>query len=63
MKSLKNLVSRRTNKAMLDQRTDNTETSNQIDISVASSSKQQDITKNAKLRTEGTSPNPTRRDK
>ena len=48
---------------MLDQGTDNTETSNQIDISVASSSKQQDITKNAKLRTEGTSPNPTRRDK
>ena len=30
---------------MLDQGTDNTETSNQIDISVASSSKQKDKTK------------------
>ena len=30
---------------MLDQETDNTETSNQIDISVASSSKQEDKTK------------------
>ena len=45
MKSLRNLVSRRANKAMLDQETDNTETSNQIDISVASSSKQEDKTK------------------
>ena len=45
MKSLRNLVSRRGNKAMLDQGTDNTETSNQIDISVASSSKQKDKTK------------------
>ena len=41
MKSLRNLVSRRTNKAMLDRETDNTKTSNQIDISVASSSKQE----------------------
>ena len=30
---------------MLDQETDNTETSNQIDISVASSSEQEDKTK------------------
>ena len=45
MKSLRNLVSRRTNKAMLDQETDKTETSNQIDISVASSSKQEDKAK------------------
>ena len=45
MKSLRNLVSRRGNKATLDQGTDNTETSNQIDISVASSSKQKDKTK------------------
>ena len=45
MKSLRNLVSRRANKAILDQETDNTETSNQIDISVASSSKQEDKTK------------------
>ena len=40
MKSLRKLVSRRANKVMLDQETDNTETSNQIDISVASTSKQ-----------------------
>ena len=45
MKSVRNLVSKRANKAMLDQETDNTETSNQIDISVASSSKQEDKTK------------------
>ena len=45
MKSLRNLVSRRAKKMMLDQETDNTETSNQIDISVASSSKQEDKTK------------------
>ena len=50
MKSLKNLVSRRTNKAMLDQGTDNAETSNQIDISVASSSKQQEIKKNCQTK-------------
>ena len=42
MKSVRNLASRRANKAMLDQETDNTKTSNQIDISVASSSKQED---------------------
>ena len=45
MKSIRNLVSRRSNKAMLDQESDNTETSNQINISVASSSKQQDKAK------------------
>ena len=45
MKSLKNVVSRRANKAMLDQEADNTETSNQIDISVAGSSKQEDEAK------------------
>ena len=45
MKSLRNLISRTANTAMLDQETDNTETSNQIDISVASSSKQEDKTK------------------
>ena len=45
MKSLRNLVSRKANKAMLDQETDNTETSNKIDISVASSSKQEGKTK------------------
>ena len=45
MKSLRNLVSRRTNKAMLDRETDNTKASNQIDISVASSSKQEDKAK------------------
>ena len=45
MKSLRNLVSRRANKVMLDQGTDNTETSNQIDISVASSSNQEDKAK------------------
>ena len=44
MKSLRNLVSKRANKAMLDQETDNTETSNEIDISVVSSSKQKDKT-------------------
>ena len=41
-KSLRNLVSRRAKKAMLDQETDNTETSNQIDISAVSSPKQED---------------------
>ena len=46
MKSLRYLISRRANKTMLDQtETDNTETSNQIDISVASTSKQEDKTK------------------
>ena len=45
MKSLRILVSRKANNTMLDQETDNTETSNQIDISVASSSKQEDKTK------------------
>ena len=45
MKSLKNVISSRADKAMLDQETDNTETSNQIDISVASSSEQEDKTK------------------
>ena len=45
MKTLRNLVSRKANKAMSDQETDNTETSNQTDISVASSSKQEDKTK------------------
>ena len=45
MKSLRDLVSRRANKAILDQETDNTDTSNQIDISVASSCKQEDKTK------------------
>ena len=45
MKSIRNLVSRRAKKMMLDQETDNTETSNQIDISVASSSKQEDKAK------------------
>ena len=41
MKSLRNLVSRGANKAMSGQETDNTETSNQIDISIASTYKQQ----------------------
>ena len=45
MKALRNLISRRANKAMLDQETANSETSNQIDISVASTSKQEDKTK------------------
>ena len=36
---------RRANKAMLDQETDNTDTSNQINISVASLSKQEEKTK------------------
>ena len=45
MISLRNLVSRRANKAMLDQETDNTKTPNQIDISVVSSSKQQEKAK------------------
>ena len=40
MKSLKNSVSRRASKALLDQKTNNNETSNQIDIFEASSSKQ-----------------------
>ena len=35
---------------MLDQGTDNAETSNQIDISVASSSKQQEIKKNCQTK-------------
>ena len=62
MKSLRNLVSRRANKAMLDQETDNAKTSNQIDISIASSSKQE---KKAKKQNQGlkTYPNRTRRDK
>ena len=47
MKSLRNLVSRKANKAMLGQETDSTETSNQIDISVASLSKQEDKVKNS----------------
>ena len=50
MKSLRNLVSRRANKAMLDQETDNAKTSNQIDISIASSSKQE---KKAKKQNQG----------
>ena len=41
MKSLRNLVSRTTSKAMLDQETDNTKTSNQIHMSLVSSSKYQ----------------------
>ena len=45
MKSLRNLVSRRGNKVMLDQEAISTETSNQIDISVTSSSKQEDKAK------------------
>ena len=45
IKSLRNFVSRRANKAMLDQETENTETSHQIDISVASLSKQKDKVK------------------
>ena len=45
MKTLRNLVSKKANKAMSDQETDNTETSNQIDISVVSSPKQEDKTK------------------
>ena len=40
MKSQRNLVLWRANEAMLDQETDNTETSKQIDFSVASSSKE-----------------------
>ena len=41
LKSLRNLVSRKAYKVMLDCETDNTEKSNQIDISVVSSSKQE----------------------
>ena len=40
MNSLRNLVSRRANNAMLDRETDNIEASNQIEISVVSWSKQ-----------------------
>ena len=50
MKSLRNLISRRANKAMLDRETDNAKTSNQIDIFVASSSKQE---KKAKKQNQG----------
>ena len=45
MKSLTNLTSRRANKAILDKETDNTETSNQIGVSVVISSKQEDKVK------------------
>ena len=45
MKSLRNLVSRITNKVMLDQETDNTKTSNQIHMSLVSSSKYQEKVK------------------
>lgn len=45
MKSLRNLVSRITNKVMLDQETDNTKTSNQIHMSSVSSSKYQEKVK------------------
>ena len=45
MKSLRNLVSRTTSKAMLDQETDNTKTSNQIHMSLVSSSKYQEKVK------------------
>ena len=41
MNSLRNLVSRRANNAMLDRENDNTEASNQIEISVVSSSNQE----------------------
>ena len=41
MKYLRNLVLLRANKTILDQETDNTETSNQIEISAESFSKQQ----------------------
>ena len=47
MKSLRNLVSSKANKAMLGQETDSTEKSNQIDISVASLSKQENKAKNS----------------
>ena len=49
MKSLR-YFSRRANKEMLDQKADNTKTSNQIDICVASSSKQEDRAKNQELK-------------
>ena len=45
MKCLRNLISRRANKTMFDQETGNTETSNQIDISLASFSNQEDKAK------------------
>ena len=45
MKSLRNLVSKTTSKAMLDQETDNTKTSNQIHMSLVSSSKYQEKVK------------------
>ena len=45
MKSLRNLVSRTTSKAMLDQETDNTKTSNQSHMSLVSSSKYQEKVK------------------
>lgn len=45
MKSLRNLVSRTTSKEMLDQETDNTKTSNQIHMSLVSSSKYQEKVK------------------
>ena len=45
MKSLRNLVSRTTSKTMLDQETDNTKTSNQIHMSLVSSSKYQEKVK------------------
>ena len=45
MKSLRSLVSRRANKVLLDWETDDTKTSNQIDIYVSSSSKQELKTK------------------
>ena len=44
MNSLRNLVSRRANNAMLDRETDNIEASNQIEISVVSWSKQDEKT-------------------
>ena len=45
MNSLRNLVSRRANKAMSDQEKDITEASNRFDISKTSSSKQEDKAK------------------
>ena len=54
----KKLNLKKATKVMLDQETDNTETSNQIDISVAISFKQQDKAKKKnKSRIEETSPN------
>ena len=57
MKSLRNLVSRRANKAMLDHETDNTETSYQTDISVGGQDQK------TKSRIKEIYPNRTRRDK